>query len=112
MSLAKVQLKIYQDEDGDAPFLKWLERLKDPSTRARVQVRLDRAEDGNLGDHKALGGGLWELRLSHGAGARIYFGRQGREFVMLLVGGDKRSQRRDIERARIYWSDYLMRGGK
>ena len=98
MSTAKIQLKIYQDEDGDAPFLNWLQSLKDPSTRARVQVRRDRAEDGNLGDHKALGGGLWELRLSHGAGIRIYFGREGRQFVVLLVGGDKRSQRRTDRR--------------
>lgn len=75
-------------------------------------MRLDRAKDGNLGDHKALGGGLLEMRLTHGAGIRIYFGQEGRHLVVLLVGGDKKSQRRDIEKARIYWADYLLRGGK
>lgn len=80
-------------------FADWLGRLKDRSARSRIQVRLDRLALGLAGDVKPVGGGVSELRVDYGPGYRVYFTRHGRELVMLLVGGDKRTQARDIERA-------------
>jgi putative addiction module killer protein len=80
-------------------FAAWLERLKDRNARARIQVRLDRLALGLAGDVKPVGSGVSELRVDYGPGYRVYFKQQGRELVMLLIGGDKRTQSRDIERA-------------
>lgn len=80
-------------------FADWLGRLKDRSARSRIQVRLDRLALDLAGDVKPVGGGVSELRVDYGPGYRVYFTRHGRELVMLLVGGDKRTQARDIERA-------------
>ena len=79
----------------------------DLAIRARVQARVLRFETGNLGDHKEVGGGVWEARLDFGPGYRLYFGRSGREVILLLLGGDKRSQKQDIKRARDFWAEYL-----
>ena len=72
-----------------------------------MQARILRFETGNLGDHKQVGGGVWEARLAFGPGYRVYFGRSGRELVLLLLGGDKGSQGKDINRAKEYWATYL-----
>lgn len=73
----------------------------------RIQARILRFELGNLGDHKQVGGGVWEARLAFGPGYRLYFGKSGAALVLLLVGGDKGSQRKDINRAQEYWAKYL-----
>ena len=96
----------YLDDGGRSPFRDWLVKL-DQTVRARVQARILRFELGNLGDHKQVGGGVWEARLDFGPGYRIYFGRSGREIVLLLLGGDKSSQRKDINRAKEYWAVYM-----
>ena len=103
----------YIDGDGRIPFRDWLCDL-DTTTRARVQARILRFETGNLGDHKDVGGGVWEARFDFGPGYRLYFGRIGREAILLLLGGDKKSQKKDIRRARECWSEYLKetRDGK
>lgn len=99
-------IREYLDEGGRSPFRNWLSRL-DRSTRARVQARIFRFELGNLGDHKQVGGGVWEARIAFGAGYRVYFGKNGRELVLLLLGGDKGTQRKDIARAQEYWATYV-----
>jgi putative addiction module killer protein len=96
----------YLNDIGRSPFREWLLRL-DQVARARVQARILRFELGNLGDRKQVGGGIWEARLDFGPGYRVYFGRDGRELVLLLLGGDKGSQRKDITRAKEYWATYL-----
>ncbi len=106
------KLTIYQASDGRQPFVQWLNSLRDVATIARVRVRIDRVEEGNLGDYKALGTGLFELRLSFGSGYRVYFAIDGDDIVLLLSGGDKGSQKKDIVKARDYWTDYLMRKRK
>ena len=77
----------------------WFGALKDKPSARRIQVRIDRAEDGHLGDHKSVGQGVWEMRLHHGPGFRLYFTWRGDEMVILLAGGDKSSQTKDIELA-------------
>ena len=81
-------------------FENWLDRLRDRSARYRIQARIDRLAGGNFGDFKVVGGGVQELRIDHGPGYRLYFIRRGNEIVVLLCGGDKASQERDIERAK------------
>ena len=102
----RLSVREYLTPAGRSPFRDWLTTL-DVSVRARIQARVLRFETGNLGDHKAVGGGVWEARLAFGPGYRIYFGRHQRTVVLLLLGGDKRSQRRDICQARQFLSDYL-----
>jgi len=87
---------IYTTEVFDA----WFESLKDKQTSRRIQARIDRAEEGNFGDHKAVGEGVFEMRIHHGPGFRVYFTQRGLEIVILLAGGDKSSQSQDIETAR------------
>lgn len=81
-------------------FAKWLSGLRDDRAQALIQLRLDRIGLGNLGDIKPVGGGVSELRIAYGPGYRIYITQRGSVVVVLLCGGDKSSQRRDIETAR------------
>ena len=80
-------------------FRRWFDGLKDGSARARVQVRIDRAEDGNFGDCRPVGNGVSEMRIHHGPGYRLYFTLRGGDLVILLMGGDKSSQTSDIRSA-------------
>ena len=86
---------IYTTEVFDA----WFESLKDTQASRRIQARIDRAEEGNFGDHKAVGEGVFEMRIHHGPGFRVYFIQRGLEIVILLAWGDKSSQSKDIETA-------------
>lgn len=81
-------------------FDKWFERLRDRKAAARVQARIDRAESGNLGDCKPVGEGVSEMRIDYGPGYRLYFLLRGPEVVILLVGGGKATQAKDIELAK------------
>ena len=101
-----MNVEIYQDKHGREPFSQWLGSIKDNRTRARIDNRLERLRVGNFGDSRSLGSGLYELRLHFGPGYRIYYGKQGNRIVVLLVGGDKSSQARDIGRAQRYFEDY------
>ena len=101
-----LRVREYQPANGKNPFREWLATL-DGAVRARVQARVLRFETGNLGDHKSVGGGVHEARLMFGSGYRIYFGLDGKTLLLLLVGGTKASQARDIRRAQRYWQDYL-----
>ncbi|MCP4417221.1 MAG: type II toxin-antitoxin system RelE/ParE family toxin [Chloroflexi bacterium] len=98
---------VYQNEAGNEPFTDWLNSLRDPTSRRRILKRLIRLEQGHFGDSKAVGDGVNELRFFFGAGYRIYFGVVGNKIVVLLTGGDKNSQSRDIQRAKTYWKEYL-----
>ena len=81
-------------------FVRWLTGLRDPRARARIQVRIDRLALGNLGDVKPVGSGLSEMRIDYGPGYRVYFVKRDTALVILLAGGDKRTQERDIAVAR------------
>jgi putative addiction module killer protein len=80
-------------------FSKWLRELRDRQARARIQTRIDRLQLGLAGDVKPVGEGVSELRIDYGPGYRVYFTQRGREMVILLAGGDKRTQDRDIKTA-------------
>jgi putative addiction module killer protein len=103
------ELYYYHTGSGDNPFIEWLESIKDEIHRNRVKIRLDRVRLGNLGDHKAIDSGVSEFRLDFGPGYRIYYGEEGNKVILLLCGGDKSSQKKDIKRAIMYWKDYLAR---
>lgn len=83
-----------------AQFAEWFGSLRDTRARARITVRIDRLALGNPGDVKSVGEGISELRITYGPGYRIYYLRRGDELVILLCGGDKGSQRRDIAAAK------------
>ena len=95
-------IRLYVSRDGKVPFVQWLDSLKDRKARAKIRVRLDRVRFGNLGDHRALGHGLWELRVDYGPGYRVYFGQVGPTIVVLLGGGVKARQDRDIRQAQAH----------
>ncbi len=80
-------------------FAKWLDGLRDVRARARVLVRIERLAAGNPGDVRPVGEGISELRIDYGAGYRVYYKRHGRKVLILLAGGDKSSQSRDIKKA-------------
>lgn len=80
-------------------FAKWLDALKDIRARARILVRIERLAAGNPGDVKPVGGGISELRIDYGPGYRVYYKKHGRQVVILLAGGDKRTQSKDIKTA-------------
>jgi len=104
----KKHLEIYTSPNGDQPFIEWLESI-DSKIRYRVKERLDRVALGNLGDYKPVGNGVFELRLSFGSGYRIYFGQNHNTFILLLCGGDKCSQKKDIRKAFQYGESYTGR---
>lgn len=80
-------------------FAKWIDGLRDIRARARVLARIQRLASGNPGDAKPVGEGVSEMRIDYGPGYRVYYKRQGKQLIVLLAGGDKRNQKRDIERA-------------
>jgi putative addiction module killer protein len=90
-------------------FETWLRRLKDDNAVARIVARIRRMEQGNLGDAKSVGAGVMELRIDYGPGYRIYYVQRGAEVVILLCGGDKRTQQRDIKRAHAMARDEAER---
>jgi putative addiction module killer protein len=89
--------------------MEWLTRLKDHNAIVAVDKRIARMRLGNLGDRKHIGGGVHELRIHYGPGYRVYYGLDGETVVILLCGGDKGSQQRDIARAKRYWDNYGSR---
>ncbi len=93
---------------GDQPFAEWFADL-DPTARAKVTRAIARMEQGNLSNVKSVGGGVLEYKIDFGPGYRVYFGREGETLVILLTGGTKKRQQRDIEAAIAYWQDYKRR---
>lgn len=81
-------------------YMKWYERLKDRKAKVRIAVRIRRMQFGYLGDAKSVGEGVSELRFAFGPGYRVYFTERNGEIIILLAGGDKSTQRRDIEKAK------------
>ena len=88
-------------------FAKWLKRLKDTTARARILVRIRRLSlTENPGDVKSIGDGIYEMRIDYGPGYRLYYALRGNELILLLMGGDKSSQQKDIEKAKKINAEY------
>lgn len=96
----------FRTPEGRVPFDEWLSGLHDKTTVARILARLARVRLGNLGDCKPVGEGVSELRVDYGPGYRVYFGQKGHTLVVLLCGGQKRTQDRDIRLAKQYWREF------
>jgi putative addiction module killer protein len=103
------ELLAYRTCEGRTPFNEWLDELDDQNIVARILARLARVRRGNLGDARSVGEGVSELRVDYGPGYRVYFAQKGQTLVILLCGGDKRTQEKDIQRAKQYWHDYKQR---
>lgn len=99
---------IYYKEktSGREPAKEWIESLKDKMGKASIMVRIARAEKGNFGNSRSLGEGVWELKIDFGPGYRVYYALEGNELILLLLGGNKSSQEKDIERAKKYWRSH------
>ena len=100
----------YTDEAGCNLFGRWLESLADLGTRATIAARLVRLELGLFGDSKALGGGLHELRIDHGPGWRVYYGKQAGRVILLVAGSDKAAQKATIKTAHQRLENWSQRG--
>ena len=107
MEIKPKSIIIYETASGKCPFSEWFDDLKDRKAKVAVDARLTRVRQGNLGSCRSLSGGVWELKIDLGPGYRVYFGMHGNTLVVLLHGGDKRTQDQDIEMARQFWADYL-----
>ena len=96
-------LEILQTDE----FIKWMKRLRDADARARINVRIRRISlTGNFGDAKPVGDGVYELRIGYGPGYRVHYSQRGNEIILLLIGGDKSSQQKDIDKAKKLNSEY------
>lgn len=102
-----VQIVVFEDEDGFCPFEYWLNSVGDKLLVQRILIRFDRIKEGNFGDHKALSDGIWELRFTFGGGLRIYYGHLNDKIILIMVGGNKASQSKDLKKAKGIWKQYL-----
>ena len=109
MEGASIELLEYVTEEGVNPFHAWLNLLKDRVARARIRIRLNCVRLGNFGDCKPVGKGVSELRMDYGPGYRVYYGKAETAIVLLLCGGSKKSQTKDIQLAQAYWADFQRR---
>ena len=106
--MAEFDLRSYVDEHGRVPFEAWILGL-DRQAQAKVTIALSRLQRGNLSNVKGVGEGVFEVKLDWGPGYRVYFGRDGKTIVILLCGGTKKRQSRDIAAAKSHWADYKAR---
>ncbi len=102
-------LKVYETPNGAQPLMDWLRELRDQKARTAIRMRLDRMQLGNFGHCEPVGEGVSEMKVDLGPGYRVYFGMIGRTIVLLLCGGDKKSQDKDIRRALDFFRDHKQR---
>lgn len=102
-------LNEYTDEFGSSPYYCWLDSLGDARAKARIIMQVDKMELGLFGDSRPIGHGLSELRIHYGPGYRVYYGKESRHTYLLLCGGNKSTQSKDIKLAIRHWKDYAQR---
>lgn len=108
----EIEIELYETPTGQCPFDAWFESVRELHTRAKILTRLDRLKLGNFGDCKSLGDGIAELRIDYGPGIRIYYSKIGNKLILLLCGGYKSSQTKDINNAKEYLKEYHSREKK
>lgn len=104
-----LQVEEYVSKAGNSPFQRWFDGLKSQA-QAKVAAALYRMEQGNMGDVAPVGAGVYERRIHWGPGLRVYFGRDGGRLIVLLGGGSKHRQQRDIAAANKHWKEYRQEG--
>lgn len=105
----QIDIEIYETPSGKRPFEGWIRDVCDRSTRSVILARIDRLKVGNFGDCKALKDGVYELRIHCGPGVRVYYSKIGSMVILLLCGGDKSSQEKDITKAKEYLKEFQSR---
>ena len=100
-----LEVRYYLASNGSSPFADWFAEV-DAAARAKITVAIARMGQGNLSNVKSVGGGVLEYKIDFGPGYRVYFGRDGDVLVVLLTGGTKKRQQRDIKSAIAFWTDY------
>jgi putative addiction module killer protein len=103
-----LEIREYVDAEGRSPYARWFDRL-DARAAAKVATALVRMEQGNLSNSKGVGAGVSEYRIDFGPGYRVYFGKDGDTLIILLGGGTKKRQQKDIEAAQDLWREYKQR---
>ena len=102
-----LNIKFFITKSEKAPFIEWLDDLKDSIAKSRIKKRLANVESGHFGDTAPVGDGVQELRFFFGPGYRVYYGIDDDVIVLLLCGGDKSTQNSDIKKAKEYWKEYM-----
>jgi putative addiction module killer protein len=102
-----ITIELYALPSGKEPYTEWESRLS-KDVQAIISTRLARIRGGNFGDSKSVSNGVYELRIKWGPGFRVYYGKRGRTVVILLCGGDKSTQKKDIKKAKAFWEDCLQ----
>lgn len=108
----EIEIELYVTASGRCPFDDWFEEIREKNTRAKILTRLDRLKVGNFGDCKSIGDGIAELRIHYGPGIRIYYSKIGNKIILLLTGGEKDSQSKDINKAKEHLKEYRSREKK
>ncbi len=103
------EVRRYVTSDRQQPITEWIRKLRDVKARVAIDRRIVRLEQGNFGDHRFCRDGVWEIRIYLGPGYRLYYALEESKVILLLCGGDKKSQAADIERACGYWRDWKER---
>ena len=106
------EIRHYLTEDDKDVYLEWLKIQRDTVAKIVIVKRINRIELGNFGDHEFCRDGVWELRIDVGAGYRVYYAVSGKAIILLLCGGNKRTQTADIKRACEYWNNWKKENGK
>lgn len=106
MDITERIVKEFITKNGKNPFRNWVDNLKNIQIQAKIDIRIARLRLGNFGDTKPVGQGVHELRVHFGPGYRIYFGIENEKIILLLCGGEKKSQKKDIQKAIAYWKEH------
>jgi putative addiction module killer protein len=106
--MVKFEIYKYESEQGSVPYDVWFDKL-DTTMQARIDARLDRLSLGNFGDCKSVGDRVYELRFFFGPGYRVYFGRYEKVIILLLTGGDKKTQKNDIKLAKELMNEFVTK---
>jgi putative addiction module killer protein len=101
-----IEINYYKDRNGNSPYKHWLERLKEGQASLFIILQVNKLGVGLSGDSQPIGIGLSELRIHYGPGYRVYYARESKSSILILCGGKKSSQKKDISAARGYWRDY------
>jgi len=108
--MEKITLIEYETPDGKCPFKRWTDSIRNIQTQARIFRYVRSLSLGNFNNCRPVGEGVHELKIDFGPGYRVYFGNDGKTIVILLCGGSKKSQNKDIALAQKYWVEYSLRG--